>query len=97
MKSFVRNTAAAEGCIAECYVGDEVVTFVGRYYEGTQSEGPRRVDDAPDSVLTSSNSLFPMIGKPSGASEIHYLSRTELLQAQRHVLTNCSAVDSYRE
>ena len=35
MKSFVKNRAASEGCIAECYIGDEVVSFVDRYYGQT--------------------------------------------------------------
>ena len=66
MKSFVKNRAASEGCIAECYVGDEVVSFVERYYGQTmRNERLPRVDDNSNHI--SSNTLFPAIGKPVGA------------------------------
>ena len=66
MKSFVKNRAASEGCIAECYVGDEVVSFVERYYGQTmRNERLPRVDDNSNHI--SSNTLFPAIGKPVGS------------------------------
>ena len=60
MKSFVKNRAASEGFIAECYVGDEVVAFVERYYgQNMRNERLPRVDDNPNYVNSSSDSLFP--------------------------------------
>ena len=98
MKSFVRNRVASEGCIAECYVGDEVVAFVERYYgQNIRNEHIPRVDDNPNNVNPISDTLFPPIGKPVGAGHFHQLSPAEMLQAHRHVLTRSTAVDSYRE
>ena len=60
MKSFVRNRAASEGCIAEYYVGDEVVAFVERYYgQNIRNERIPRVDDNPNNVNLISDTLFP--------------------------------------
>ena len=98
MKSFVRNRVASEGCIAECYVGDEVVAFVERYYgQNIRNERIPRVEDNLNYVNPISDTLFPPIGKPVGAAHFHQLSPAEMLQAHRHVLTRCTAVDSYRE
>ena len=98
MKSFVKNRAASEGCIAECYVGDEVVAFVERYYgQNMRNERLPRVDGNSNHINSSSNTLFPAIGKPVEAAHFHRLSRVEMLQAHRHVLTCSTVVDSYRE
>ena len=98
MKSFVKNRAASEGCIVECYVGDEVVAFVERYYgQNMRNERLPLVDDNSIYINSNSNTLFPAIGKPVGAGHFHRLSPVEMLQAHRHVLTRCTAVDSYRE
>ena len=93
MKSFVKNRAASEGCIAECYVGDEVVSFVERYYGQTmRNERLPRVDDNSNHI--SSNTLFPAIGKPVGAAQFHRLSPVEMLQTHRHVLCSTTVVHS---
>ena len=97
MKSYVRNRAASEGCIAEWYSGEEAVTFIGRYFEDMQIERPPRIDDNPTSLLTNANNLFPPIGKPVGAGHLFKLTYLEKMQMHRHVLTNCSVVDSYRK
>ena len=97
MKSFVKNRAASEGCIAECYLGDEVLNFVMRYFDDLGTNSHPRIDDNPTYVASPSNTFFPAIGKPVGGSELYQLTPTERSQAHRHVLTRYPGLDIYRE
>jgi hypothetical protein len=99
LKSYVRNRARPEGSIAEGYKLDEILTFCSRYLGNieTRWNQPRRVDDIPDDThdMPQVSKLFPQVGKPVGGSSDFTLTSTEKLQAHRHVLTNCPAVDPY--
>ncbi|XP_058778517.1 uncharacterized protein LOC131652620 [Vicia villosa] len=105
LKSYVRNKATPEGCIAEGYIMEECLTFCSRYFEDgdieTRFNRPRRNDDdnglnnSSDSTILSN--LFPALGKPIGAIKIVSLSHLDKIQAHRYVLTNCELVDKFRE
>lgn len=95
-KSYVRNTAASEGCIAECYTGDEVVTYVTRYFD--DAEMSNTDNNNPPYVPSPSNTLFPPVdGKPVGAGQMFCLNPIQKMQAHRHVLTSYSFLETYRE
>jgi hypothetical protein len=105
LKSYVRNKAAPEGCIAEGYIVEECLTFCSRYLEDgdieTRFNRPRRNDD-DNGVSSSSEStillkLFPILGKPIGLTKIFSLPNMEMIQAHRYVLANCGLVDPFRE
>ncbi|XP_061371520.1 uncharacterized protein LOC133314095 [Gastrolobium bilobum] len=99
LKSYVKNKARPEGSIAEGYLMQEILTFCSRYLDDieTRFNRPSRVDDAPNQELpkTRVHELFPQVGKPVGGSSYFNLTPTEILQAHRHVLINCPAVDPY--
>ncbi|XP_072066365.1 uncharacterized protein [Arachis hypogaea] len=64
--------------------------------EGSITEG--RVDDQPiDVTHNSGKTIFPEIGKASGAVSRFRLTPTEKDQAHRHVLVNCEAVVPFLE
>ena len=99
LKSYVRNKTWPEGCIAEGYLGDEVLYFCSRYFDDieTSFNRPPRVNDVPDPDEQSlpTDLSIPQAGRPVGGSEIVKLTPTEKLQAHRYVLHNCSEVDYY--
>lgn len=105
LKSYVRNRATPEGCIAEGYIMEECLTFCSRYFEDDEIETrfnrPRRNDD--DNVVNASSestvlsNLLPALGRPIGAVKIVSLSPLDKIQAHRYVLTNCELVDKFRE
>ncbi|XP_020209291.1 uncharacterized protein LOC109794234 [Cajanus cajan] len=99
LKSYVRNKAGPEGSIAEGYLIQEILTFCSRYLDNieTRWNRPGRVDDEPNNTQSQSRvgELFPMVGKHVGGSLYFTLTPKEKLQAHRHVLTNCPAVDYY--
>ena len=99
MKSYVRNKSQPEGSIAEGYLVEEILTFCSRYLDNieTRWSRPSRVDDEPNCVQANSwvAELFPQVGRPVGGSSYFTLTTTERLQAHRHVLTNCSIIDTY--
>ncbi|XP_072054334.1 uncharacterized protein [Arachis hypogaea] len=105
LKSYVRNKAAPEGCIAEGYIIEECLTFCSRYLEDgnieTRFNRPRRNDDQNENTSSSCSTvlskIFPALGISRGAHKICSLTPTEKLQAHRYVLTNCSLVDKFRE
>ncbi|XP_060186724.1 uncharacterized protein LOC132616141 isoform X2 [Lycium barbarum] len=97
LKSFVRNMAQPEGSIVEGYLADEILTFCSRYFEDveTRMNRPRRVDDKPNDVgYHEKETMFPKIGK-SVAGSYFKLPPMQKLQAHRHVLINCPAVDPF--
>lgn len=77
----------------------EILTFCSRYLDDIETRWNRvgRVDDEPINIQpkTRIDELFPQEGKPVGGCSHFTLTSTEKLQAHRHVLTNCSAVDPY--
>ena len=96
-KSYVRNTASPEGCIAECYIGDEVMEYVTCYFNDIEMSN-NNDDNTTNNVSSPSHTLFPEVdGKPVGAGQIFYLDPIQKMQAHRHVLTSYSCLDTYRE
>ena len=67
----MRNKARPEGCIAEGYISQEVVTFCSRYLDDIETiwNRPRHVDDEggisqhPNDQIAE---FFPYVGKPIG-------------------------------
>ncbi|XLR04530.1 hypothetical protein S83_070728, partial [Arachis hypogaea] len=105
LKSYVRNKAAPEGCIAEGYIIEKCLTFYYRYLEDdnieTRFNRPRRNDDQNDNTSSSFSTIlskiFAALGISCGAHKICSLTPIEKFQAHRYVLTNCSVVDNFRE
>ena len=99
LKSYVRNKAQPEGSIAEGYLTQEILNFCSRYLDNieTRWNQPRRVDDGPinSEPKLRVDELFPQVGKHVGGWSYFHLTPIEMLQAHRHVLTNCPAVDQY--
>jgi hypothetical protein len=97
LKTYVRNKAQPEGSIAEGYLAEEVLTFCSRYLVGIETvfNRSRRVDDQPNDMSSSGSTMFLSIGKPVGSFNYFTLSTKEMLQAHRHVLTNCREVDPF--
>ncbi|XP_016203600.1 uncharacterized protein LOC107644277 [Arachis ipaensis] len=100
LKQYVRNRAQAEGSIAEGYLSEEILTFCSRYLDNTETRlnRPARVDDRPvDTTNNTGCTMFPEIGKGSGAVSHFVLTPMERDQAHRHVLVNCEAVAPFIE
>lgn len=101
LKSYVRNKAHPEGCIAEAYLADECMTFCSIYLEGfeTKHNQPTRNDDNDESVACSDDEctpyLFPHVGKPLGKLRSYVIRGLTKMQAHRYVLFNYSDVNPY--
>ena len=70
----------------EGYISQEVVTFCSRYLddEGGISQPNDRIAE-----------FFPCVGKPIGGFTWFTLTSIQRMQAHRHILVNCPAVDPY--
>ena len=102
LKSYVRNKAAPEGCIAEWYIMEECLTFCSRYLENIETwfNRPRRNDDyneVDSSEFDTLSRIFPSLGRPFGAAKIVSLDPFEKIQAHSYVLAQCELVDHFRE
>ncbi|XP_072078255.1 uncharacterized protein [Arachis hypogaea] len=98
LKQYVRNRSQPEGSIAEGYLSEEILVFCSRYLDSVESRinRPSRVDDRPREVMPDeSATMFPEVGKAVGAASFYTLTPAEKLQAHRHVLVNCLAVEKY--
>ena len=97
MKSYVRNKARPEGCIAECYLADETMHFMERYFDDSKRFGdpPPCVAPRPEACIEDITSIASPTGTVVGGSKRFRLTEMEALQAHRHVLTNCSQVDPF--
>ncbi|XP_061363881.1 uncharacterized protein LOC133307391 [Gastrolobium bilobum] len=78
LKSYVRNKATPEGCIAEGYLMEECLTFCSRYLDDgdieTRFNRPRRNNDDHELNASSESTillnLFPTSGRPIGAIKV---------------------------
>ena len=80
-KSYVRNTAAPEGFIAEGYIADEYLTFCSRYLESVPmifNRLPRNVDNT------------------MGGISFVRLDMKTCMQAHRYILFNCDELIQIR-
>ncbi|RYR62947.1 hypothetical protein Ahy_A04g020706 [Arachis hypogaea] len=88
------------GSIAEGYLSEEILTFCSIYLDNTETRinRPARVDDRPVDITNNTGyTMFPEIGKASGAVSHFVLTPMERDQAHRHVLVNCEAVAPFIE
>ncbi|RYQ94968.1 hypothetical protein Ahy_B08g089951 [Arachis hypogaea] len=99
-KQYVRNRTQPEGSIAEEYLSEKILTFCSRYLDNveTRLNRPTRVDDRPNEAAPGEiASMFSEVGKAVGATSFFSLTATENLQAHRHVLVNCIAIEKFLE
>jgi hypothetical protein len=102
LKSYVRNKAHLEGCIAEAVVAAECMTFCSRFLDGFETKHNQlsRNDDTDEPFHQSSDHhqsiLFPHnAGKPLGMPGTYILKGITKIQAHRYVLFNCSEINNY--
>lgn len=102
MKSYVRNKAHPEGCIAESGLAVECMTFCSRFLDGFETKHNQcsRNDDTDESHEHCNDqhrsNLFPHhAGKPLGKPGTYILRGLTKAQAHRYVLFNCSEVNQY--
>jgi len=94
LKSYVRNKAQPEGCIAK-----EVLTFRSEYIEGVKirSNRPSRVDDSCNTNMPQLSTIFPPIGRVVSVSSTFEMSTMQRTQAHRYVLFNWPEVTLFIE
>lgn len=98
LKNFVRNKARPEANIAEAYLADECVVFCSRYIEGNISfnnHGTRHKETPNIDFPTLS--MFPQVGRPTKGLQVLTLDDKTLTQGHRYILSNCTALQPYRE
>ena len=107
-KSQVRNKCRPEGCMAECYLAEECLTFYSRYlHDGVKTRLDRRSTHYVRSEINSIRveaSLFPKVGHPIGRrkapkGKAFLLDQESLKQAHRYIIFNCGwdQVEKYIE
>ena len=82
LKSYVRNRAAPEGCIAEGYIVEECLTFCSQYMEGVETIFNRPTRKMEESTWVVSSMA---------------LDNRELTQAHRYMLFNSKNIYKFRE
>ena len=82
LKSYVRNKAAPEWCIAEGYIVEECLTFCSRYMEGVET-----IFNRPTRTMEES----------TGAVSSVILDNKEFTQAHRYVLFNSENIYQFCE
>ena len=107
-KSQVRNRCRPEGCMAECYLAEECLTFCSRYlHDGVKTRLDRRSTHYISCEMNSSEdqtSFFPKVGHPIGGrkalkGKAFLLDQESLKQAHRYIVFNCGCeqVEKYIE
>ena len=100
LKSYVRNKARPEGCIAETYIAQECVHFCSRYLDGVETRLNRygRNHEGDLHQLDKSKlKVFLQLGKPLHAKKYVELNVVEEEQARNYVLQNCDEVSPFLE
>ncbi|KAJ0682431.1 hypothetical protein HanPI659440_Chr16g0647251 [Helianthus annuus] len=95
LKNYVKNPARPEGCIAECYVFEEALTFCSMYLKDVQTKFNR--PDRNDDVVVEKRKLWVFESKCRyvGARKEKYLSFIEKSKMEWFVLENCAEVREY--
>lgn len=90
-KGNVKNQARPEGCIAECFLAEECMTFCSRHMKKPMRANcqERRNQDFENDVI--------LEGRPISAGASITLSEDLLESAHRYVLFNTSIVEPYLE
>lgn len=98
LKSYVRNRACPEGCIAEGYLAQETLTFASRYLNDdveTWLNRPLRNTERHTIEAEVGWEIFSDVTRPVGVGVGVNIHREELCQAHRYVLFNCDAITPY--
>ena len=98
----VRNKARVEGSIVEACIVQEITNCFSLYFSDhvhTIWKKNPRYNDGGTSVHNDGCTLdvFQHVGNLHGRPIARELSREELNAARLYILTNCSAVDRFRE
>ncbi|XP_035845327.1 uncharacterized protein LOC118491566 [Helianthus annuus] len=95
LKNYVKNPARPEGCIAECYVFEEALTFCSMYLKDVQTKFNR--PDRNDDVVVEKRKLWVFESKCRyvGVRKEKYLSFIEKSKMEWFVLKNCAEVREY--
>lgn len=90
LKEYVRNRARPEGCIAECYLAEECISFCNSFIDH-----PIQVDSLGhnQNVTNEGNTE----GRPLGSGTSIMLSDEMLECAHRYVLFNTAIVEPFLE
>lgn len=96
-KSYVKNKAHPEACIAEGHLAEESAIFYSQYLDGieTRFSRPRRNEDTLKEY--DANYLFSSGGRFMGKTEMTKLDPITWVQAHRYVLFQHEEVKSYIE
>ena len=89
LKGYVKNRARPEGCIAECYLVDECMSFCNMYmkqFAESNYQECRNQDFSNDVILE---------GRPISVGTSILLSNEMLANAHRYVLFNTTLVEPY--
>ncbi|KAL6347441.1 hypothetical protein AAG906_025156 [Vitis piasezkii] len=86
LKGYVRNHNRPEGCIAECYLVEEVVKFCTEYLSGTHAIGILKI-----------NNYDNKFGRPITSGRSTNIDHKLWLQAHHYVLENTTIVQPYIE
>lgn len=89
LKSYVRNKARPEGCIAACYVADECVDFSKMYFKHSieVAHNEHRNQEYENDVI--------LEGRPISAGTSITLPDDVLENAHRYVLFNTVVVEPF--
>ena len=98
----VRNKARVEGSIVEACIVQEITNCVSLYFSDhvrTSWKTKPRYNNGGKKVQNDDCSLdvFQHQGTLHGRGVIRYLTPQDLNAAKLYILTNCSAVDRFRE
>lgn len=92
LKSYIRNRAHPEGCIAEGYLADECLTFCSRYMSDIDTKFNRKVrnddEDIEEDTLKSNLEVFRPLGHTIGGSTPKHLDHLECDQIHFYILQN---------
>lgn len=95
LKSYVRNKARPEGCIAERYIDRECLTFCSMHLDNIETifnrvERNNDIVDKPGEL-----SIFSCTGRPFGGPKQEYMDESELAKIHIFVLNNCDEIENY--
>ncbi|XP_073137124.1 uncharacterized protein [Henckelia pumila] len=98
LKNFVKNKARPEANIAEAYLADECVVFCSHYLDGNNSFNNQRTRHIETlDIEFPALPMFPQVGRPTKGRQIVTLDDKTRNQAHRYILSNCTALQPYRD
>jgi hypothetical protein len=96
-KKWTRNKARPEGCIAECYLAEESLTFCSRYLRGIETRLNHEWRNVDVDIVETGQHLdvFSQRVRPLGAAKLVTLNANDFDRVQWYVLTNYNKTASY--